>query len=59
MHTLTTFPDWETIEEDMDGVGLANMLRQVYHKKGAAEKKQIMNVAQATKNAFMCWQQRN
>ena len=43
----------------MDGVGLANMLRQVYHKKGAAEKKQIMNVAQATKNAFMCWQQRN
>ena len=35
MQNLTKLPEWETVEEDMDGVGLANIIWQVCHKKGA------------------------
>ena len=34
MKKLTTLLDWETVEEEIDGVGLDNMLRKVCHKKG-------------------------
>ena len=34
MQDLATLPNWEIVEEDMDGVGLDQMLRQVCHKKG-------------------------
>ena len=43
----------------MDRVGLAKMLRQVCHKKGAGGKHQMLNLVQATKYAFICWQQRD
>ena len=33
MQKLTALTEWETAEEDMDGVGLAKMLWQVCHKK--------------------------
>ena len=55
---LTTFPDWETVEEDMDGFGLAKILRQVCHNKRSGGKQQMLNLVQATKDNFMCWQQR-
>ena len=59
LQKLRTLPEWETAEEDMDGVGLAKMLRQVCYKKGDGENQQMLNLVHATKNAFMCWQQRD
>ena len=53
MKKMATLPDWDTVEEDMDGVGLAKILRQVCHKKGAGGKQQMLNIVQATKDAFM------
>ena len=58
MQKLTTLPEWKTAEEDMYGLFLAKILRQVCHKKGAGEKQHMLNLVQATKEAFMCWQQR-
>ena len=55
LQKLMTLPEWDIIEEGMDGVGLAKMLRQVFHNKGAGYKHQMINLVQATKDAFMCW----
>ena len=38
LRKLTKLPEWNTVEEDMDGVGLEKMLRQLCHKKGAEGK---------------------
>ena len=59
MQKLTMLPNWKTVEEDMGGVGLAKMLWQVCHKKGAGEKQQMLNLVQATNDAFMCWKHRD
>ena len=56
---LTTFPDWETVEEYMDGFGLAKILRQVCHNKRSGGKQQMLNLVQATNDAFMCWKHRD
>ena len=56
LQKLTTLPEWETEEEDMDRVGLTKVLRQLFHKKGAGENYQMPNIVQASKDDFMCWQ---
>ena len=58
LQKMTTLPEWETVEEDMEVVGLAKILRQVCHKKGAGGKQQMLNLVEATEDDFMCWQQR-
>ena len=59
LQKLTELPEWETVEEDTEGVGIEKMLRQVCHKKGAGGKQQMLNIVQATKYAYMFWQQRD
>ena len=59
LQNLTTLAEWETVEEDMDKVGLAKIIQQVCHKKGAREKQQMLNLVQVTKETCMCCQQRD
>ena len=59
LQKLTTLPEWETFKEDMDGVGLAKILCQVFRKRGEGGKQQMLNILKATKDAYMCWKQRD
>ena len=56
MQKLCTHADWDEIECDMDGIGLAILLRYFFHRKGAGEKQQMLNLVQACKDVFFCWQ---
>ena len=40
----------------MDGVGLSILLRYYCRRKGAGEKQQMLNLVQASKDVFLCWQ---
>ena len=56
MHKLRTHDDWDQVEDNMDGVGLAILLRYYYHSKGAGEKQHMLNLVQVWKDVFLCWQ---
>ena len=58
MQNLTALTYWETVKEDIYGVGLAKMLLQFCHKNGDRGNQNILNLVQAAKDAFMCWQKR-
>ena len=49
---LHTHDDWDQVEDDMDGVSLSKLLRYYCDRKGAGEKKQMLNLVQACKYVF-------
>ena len=56
MQKLRTHADWDQVEYNMDGVGLAILLRYYCYFKGTGEKQQMLNLVQACKDVFLCWQ---
>ena len=56
MQKLRTHADWDQVGDDMDGVGLSILIRYHCHRKGAGKKQHILNLVQANKAVFLCWQ---
>ena len=56
MQKLRTHADWDQVEDDMYVVGPSILLQYYCHSKGAGEKQQMLNLVQASKDVFLCWQ---
>ena len=52
---LQTMKDWESVEDDQDGLELAKLIRDILHQKDEKEQSALECVA-ADKALFLCYQ---